>query len=278
MRVLVTGSTGRIGSRLVPRLLHANLQLRLLVRNPARADAFARRGAEVVTGDLRDPAAVRRALEDVYAVVHLAAADRKVPEAEIADVNQSATAMLASLSRSRRFIFASTHQVYGAGRGRPAREDDELHPPATAAYARSKALAEESLRALHRDGLDLRILRLGPVYGEGDPTLRETLEWARAWSPHKRLHLVHHADVGQATLRALAAEGIDGGVYNIADDAPITTYELHALQRTPVPEELARRPLDDPWEGLMDTSCARTQLGFRPIFPSVYAAQDAGAL
>jgi nucleoside-diphosphate-sugar epimerase len=278
MPVLVTGATGRIGSRLVPRLLRANVKLRLLVRNPQRVEAFVERGADVVTGDLRDPEVVKRALDEVYAVVHLAAAFRGVPEAEMEAVNLAATRQLAELSRQRRFVYASTGLVYGPGQGRPAREEDDPRPPALAPYPRSKAMAEEVLRALALGGLDLRILRLAFVYGDGDPHLEESLRWAVQWPAHKRLHMVHHADVGQAVLRLLLAEGLERRIYNIADDAPVTAHELCTINQQPVPPEAATRPLDDPWEGILDTSLARELLGFRPIYPTVYEAQDAGSL
>jgi len=278
MPVLVTGSTGRIGTRLIPRLQRANVKLRLLVRNPQRVEAFAERGADVVAGDLGDTEVVKRALDDVYAVVHLAAAFRGVPEAEMEAVNLKATQQLAELSRSRRFVYASTGLVYGPGRGRPAREDDELRPPPGAAYPRTKAQAEDALLEMARDGLDLRVLRLGFVYGDGDPHLEESLRWARQWPAHKRLHMVHHADVGQAVLRMLLVEGLERRVFNIADDAPVTAHELCALNHEVLGPEAASRPLEDPWEGIMDTSLAREVLGFRPIYPTVYEAQDAGSL
>ena len=102
--------------------------------------------------------------------------------------------------------------------------------------------------------------------------------WASKWPAHHRLHLVHHADVGQALVRALHADGIDGMTINIADDAPVTAVELHWLNGELVPDEAADRPLDDPWEGIVDTTTARVSLGFRPIFPTVYTAREAGAL
>jgi len=45
-----------------------------------------------------------------------------------------------------------------------------------------------------------------------------------------------------------------------------------------VPTEAADRKLEDPWGGILDTTATRTALGFRPIFPTLYAAKDAGAL
>jgi nucleoside-diphosphate-sugar epimerase len=135
---------------------------------------------------------------------------------------------------------------------------------------------EEALRG--RPALEVRVVRLAFVYGEGDPHLAESLMWARGWPAHKRLHLVHHADVGQALLRALHADGVDGATFNVADDAPVSAYELMRLNGEPVAADAATRPLDDPWEGIVETERARRVLGFRPIHPTVYAARAAGAL
>jgi nucleoside-diphosphate-sugar epimerase len=222
---------------------------------------------------------VQKALEEVWGVVHLAAAFRGVPEAKMGEVNVEATRTLGWMSNARRFVFASTQQVYGPGRGRPAREDDPLQPPADGAYPKTKAQAEEVLGEFQRGGLDLRMVRLGFVYGDGDPHLEESLRWAGGWPSHKRLHLVHHADVGQAIMRLLLAEGLDKQrTFNIADDAPLTAHELHVINGRPVPPEAATRALADPWEGILDTSLAREKLGFRPLYPTIYAAQDAGSL
>ena len=285
MTTLVTGATGRVGSRFVPRLLDQGEPVRVLVRDPERAEPLLRRGVEPLTGDLRDPAARERAVAGVDAVVHLGAVltalARGATEEETIAVNQEATVELARAALRAgvpRFVFASTNLVYGPGRGRPAREDDEPAPPGHA-YPASKAAAERALAALHRtDGLGLRIVRLAFVYGEGDPHLAESLRWAASWPAHQRLHMIHHADAGQALIRALRAEGVDGRTYNAADDAPVTAWELHRLNGVPVPDGAAARQLADPWEGIVDTTRIRTELGFRPLYPTVYAARDAGAL
>ncbi len=277
MTILVTGATGRVGSRFVPRLLQQGERVRVLARDPARAEPL---GAEVVAGDLRDTEALDRALKGADAVVHLGAAFRGVSDEEANAVNHTATVDLAEAALRAgvaRFVNASTTLVYGHGRGRPARESDAPAPPGWA-YPTGKAAAERALLSLHEaKGLPLRVVRLAYVYGEGDPHLAESVTWARGWPPHRRAHLVHHADVAQALLRALRADGMDGEIFNAADDAPVTALELLRLNGEPLAEDAASRALDDPWEGLCDTSKIR-ELGFRPIHPSVYAARDAGAL
>jgi nucleoside-diphosphate-sugar epimerase len=280
MTTLVTGATGRVGSHFVPRLLSRGHPVQVLARDRGRAQALRERGADVVEGDVRDAGALPDALSGADAVVHLAASFRGVPDNEAREVNQAATAALgrAALEAGvRRFVFASTNLVYGPGRGRPAREDDEPSP--TGAYPESKASAERALRELDGDGkLGLRIARLAFVYGEGDPHLHEVLAWARDWPAHKRLHLVHHADVAQGLLRALLADGLDGETFNVADDAPVTALDLLRLGGESPAADAADRPLEDPWEGIVDASAMRERLGLRPIYPSVWTALDAGAL
>ena len=55
MTTLVSGATGRLGSRFVPRLLAEGERVRVVVRNAEAAEALRTRGAETIVGDLRDP-------------------------------------------------------------------------------------------------------------------------------------------------------------------------------------------------------------------------------
>lgn len=72
MKVLVTGATGYIGGRLVPRLLERGHEVRVLVRNRARLGGRPWAGrVEVVEGDLRDPLADDRALQGCDAAYYL---------------------------------------------------------------------------------------------------------------------------------------------------------------------------------------------------------------
>jgi NADH dehydrogenase len=67
--IVVAGGTGTLGTRLVPRLAEAGLGVRVLTRNPARAQHLAGPGVEVVRGDVRDPASVTAALQGADVVI-----------------------------------------------------------------------------------------------------------------------------------------------------------------------------------------------------------------
>jgi nucleoside-diphosphate-sugar epimerase len=287
MRILITGATGQVGRRFVPRVLRRSVgadTVRVLVRGEKQAEPFALLGAETVAGDLREPADLRAAVTGMDAVVNVAAAFRGVPDEEAWAVNRDAALDLGRAAQEAgvsRFVQVSTNLVYGAGRGRPAVEDDEAIPGSRmwGVYPRSKREAEDGLLALHRaSGLDVRIGRLAFVYGEGDPHLAAALRWAAGWPAHQRMTMVHHADVAQGLLRLLYAPGVAGRAYNIADDAPMTAVELHWLNGAEVPGGMAERPLPDAWDGVVSTVRIRDELGFRPLYPSAWAARDAGVL
>ncbi|MGW2030074.1 NAD-dependent epimerase/dehydratase family protein [Streptomyces sp. NPDC001811] len=281
MLTLVTGATGQVGRGFVPRLLaqaRPGERVRVIVRDETRAAALAERGAEVVVGDLRDTDVLGKALTGADAVVNIAASFRGVPDEEIRAVNRDAAVELgraAVASGVRRFVQASTILVYGEGRGRPHVEDDPSVPggPMWMTYPESKLEAEHGLLAL--EGLDVRIGRLAFVYGEGDPHLPGITRWTATQPATKRHHLVHVADAAQGLLRLLYAPGADGRVYNIADDAPVTVLEIHQLLGAEPP---ADGPDPDPWYGIASTDRVRRELGYRPHFPTLWAARDAGAL
>ncbi|MCX4914635.1 NAD(P)-dependent oxidoreductase [Streptomyces sp. NBC_00687] len=285
MLTLVTGTTGEVGRRFVPRLLGqapAGDRVRVLVRDETRATALAGLGAEIAVGDLRDADTLVKALAGVDAVVNIAAAFRGVPDEEAWAVNRDAALELgraAEASGVARFVQVSTNLVYGTGRGRPLTEDDASMPGGLmwGAYPASKAEAERGLLALE-GGMDVRIGRLAFVYGEGDPHLAAVMRWAGNWAAGQRLQMVHHADVAQGLRRILYAPGAAGRIYNIADDAPVTAVDLHRINGVEVPPALYERTDSDPWHGIVSTDRIRHELGFRPIHPTVWSARDAGAL
>jgi nucleoside-diphosphate-sugar epimerase len=282
MKILVTGATGKVGSRFVPRLLAKGYDVSILVRDASKASALAVLGAKVITADLYDPGSLPAAVAGMDAVVHLAALFRTFTDNEgIVKTNREGTIALAEAALAagvKRFIFASTSNVYGSGYRRPAREDEKVNSSDPRAYSSSKIEAEQHLLGLHQSkGFDVRILRLAFVYGDKDPHIAEIIPLLKQLKRHSgsRMHMVHHLDVAQALLLLLNNAGLDGEIFNVADDAPITLYELAdsvgKAQETFDTEEGA---LNDPFEGIQDISKLRQRTGFRPMVPSYYVARD----
>ncbi|AWP27733.1 NAD-dependent epimerase/dehydratase [Paenibacillus vortex V453] len=280
MNIFVTGATGKVGSRFVPRMLQRGHQVKLLVRNAAKADWLYQQGAELLEGDLLQPESYVDDLQGTDVVIHLAAQFRGVDENTTRTANFDGSIALAHAALKAdvpRFVFTSTNNVYGSvNRLRPNREDDELRP--VHPYPQSKVEAEEALLQLHREqGLGVRIVRLPFVYGECDPHITESLPYFRSWNPAKRIHMIHHADVSQALMLAAIIPGFDGRIYNVGDDAPISIAELFQLHNSEIPSEALQKDYD-PWDMVVDTTRIRDELNYRPIYPSFYSARDAGAL
>ncbi len=280
MKILVTGATGRIGSRLVPRLVRRDHYVRVLVRHPESATALRAPGVDIVRGDITDARSLAQAVTDMDAIVHLAAFFRGATPAQAQAVNVDGTVALAHAAVAaevQQFVFISTNLVYGPGHGERFREQHPLHP--TSAYPISKLAAEQALLTLHQtQGLGLRILRLAFVYGEGDPHLTEGMRWFSNWNSNQEMHLVHHADVGQAVALVLDTPNIDGQIYNVADDEPTAAGDIVRLLGADIALDATSRPLDPAFHQLVDTSKIRWDLGFRPVYPSLRDAVAAGAL
>ncbi|WP_233595390.1 MULTISPECIES: NAD(P)-dependent oxidoreductase [Corallococcus] len=275
MKILVTGATGKVGSRLTRRLAERGHQVRALVRDPKRAAALNEARVELVQGDLLDVASLAATVRGVDAVVHCAAFFRGATPEQAHAVNDLGTQHLASAARAasvKRFIFTSTGLVYGSNGGRLAREDDPCAP--TAAYPVSKLAAERFLLAL--EGLDVRVLRLPFVYGDGDPHIEEVIPVMRSFPPAQRLSIGHHADVAQAVARLLDAPSPAHRIYNVVDDEAPELATLFASVGAPPPDgsnaEFARN-----FDTLLDGRRIREDLGFKPMFPRLADALAAGA-
>jgi nucleoside-diphosphate-sugar epimerase len=223
-RILVPGGGGYIGCVLVPRLVARGYRVRVLDRfwwGRENLDAVAP-DAEVVVGDIRDVPA--DALCDVDGVINLAGLSND-PTAEFDpdanwQINGLATESLARACLDHgisRYVFASSCSVYDGLPPGMHTEEAAIQP--RAAYAMSKAYAEDRLRELTWEGLIPVILRNGTAFG---------------WSPRMRFDLVVNTFVKDAMLSGrLLLHG--GGwmwrplvdVRDIAD-AMIAAYEAPA--------------------------------------------------
>ncbi len=275
MEILVTGATGKVGSRLIKRLAQRGDRVRALVRDLTRAAPLRADRIELVKGDLLDADSLPPAVRGVDAVVHCAAFFRGATPEQAHAVNNLGSQQLASAARAaavKRFVFTSTGLVYGATGGRLAREDDPCAP--TAAYPASKLAAERFLLAI--EGLDVRVLRLPFVYGDGDRHIEEAIPMMRGFPPTQRMSLGHHVDVAQAVSRLLDAPSPAHRIYNVVDDEAPDLATIFALVGAAPPDgsdaERARS-----FDALMDGRRIREGLGFKPEYPRLADAIAAGA-
>lgn len=264
MTILITGVTGLVGARLLPRLMEAGMDCRALVRAGREVPVRIAR----VEGDLFDLSTLAEAVDGVTDIIHLAAVFRTQDTDLIWKTNLEGTLNLIAVVKAHapkaRFIFSSTSTVYEGG-SHPGREDDELEPQQ--AYPASKVAAEKALR---ESGLNWAILRFPFVYGDGDGHLEALpkLAGAQKLHPATRLSTIHHRDI--TTAIKLALDGVfDERIVNITDDAPTTLYELASLVGEPF--DSSPEPLETPWRFHVDGSLAR-RLGFKPGVRTIYQA------
>lgn len=78
--ILVTGSTGNVGSALIEELAALGVRTRALVHTPEKAATVEREGVEATVGDLESPKTLDAALEDVERAFLLTPADPRQPE------------------------------------------------------------------------------------------------------------------------------------------------------------------------------------------------------
>lgn len=276
MKVLVTGATGKVGSRLVGRLLENGEQVKVLVRDGERARAMLGDTVERVEGDLLVADSLEQAVAGVDAVVHCAAFFRGATSEQAHATNDMGTRHLAEAARKAsvgRFVFASTGLVYGPRDDALADEDDPCDPPD--AYPLSKLAAERML--LSMAGLDVRILRLPFVYGAGDPHIQEVAPLMRGFPPGMKMSVGHHDDIAQAVIRLLHAEAPTHRIYNVVDDEAPDIAELFAAVGE-LPPDGSKPERATAFSTRMDGRRIREDLGFKPVFPRFRDAVEAGAL
>jgi len=219
MKVLVLGGSGYVGARLCALLRDSGWATALCAssRQPAP-------GVNGLRVDTRDPAALRRALAGVDAVVNCVAGSASAIGQGAALLTQAALA-----AGCRRLVHLSSMAVYGPAEGRL----DESCPldGSLGWYAAAKVEAEEHVAAFAAQGGAAVVLRPGCVWGPGSALwverIARLLQAGRlgdlgaagdGWS-----NLVHVDDVCQAVLAALRGTDARPGVrsYNLAaPDSP----------------------------------------------------------
>lgn len=141
---LVVGATGSLGGRIARSLLERGERVRILARSNSNYADLEREGAEVVTGDLKDPRSLERAVAGVSRVLTTANSASRGGEDNVETVDRQGTANLVEAARQaevERFVYVSTSAA-------------DLDSPVP--FFRAKA---ESEQKIVRSGLNYTILQ-----------------------------------------------------------------------------------------------------------------------
>ena len=249
MRVVVTGGTGYLGSAIVRALARAGHSPVVFSRHASAAGL----AGTAVNGDVRDAAAVRRAVGGADAVCHAAALvsvwQRRPTAFEDVNIAGLRTVLDACAAlRTPRIVYTSSFLALP-----PA---DAPEPLAANDYQRTKAQAREVARRAAAGGLPIVSLVPGVIYGPGPATegnlvgrlIRDHLAGALPGliAPDRRWSYAYVDDVADAHVRALT-DGRAGEEYPLGgENAPqMRVFEIVSeLTGRPLPRRI---PLAAAW-------------------------------
>ncbi len=274
MRVLVTGATGFTGGHLARALAAGGDEVRALVRTPDPGLAAA--GIEMVSGDLRDPAALRRAAAGVEVIYHIAAIYRQagLRDEQYRAVNAAAVRTVieaAASAGARRVVHCSTVGVHGDIARPPASESAPLKPGDI--YQVTKLEGEAIARtAAEETGVEVVIVRPTGIYGPGDRRLLKLFRGvARGRFPilgDGRIfyHLTYIDDLIAGFRLCATVPAAAGRTYILAGPEVTTLNELVAIvaEAAAVPPPRWHLPVWPFWiaGALCEAACA--PLGIEP--------------
>lgn len=305
---MLTGATGYLGRAVAEHLLEAGYHVQALVRDPADLDLAGHAGLVPWQGDLEDRPSLEAAARGADAVVHVAgltndwAADPRL----FHRVNAQGTGnVLEAARRARvpRVLATSTVMVFGPTDGLPAANEGTQRPNRAwfLPYQRSKARALELCREARSQGLDVRVVYPGALYGEGPLTpgnylarvMQHLLEGAYPMLPRTsgaRWCLAHVDDVARGHLLALE-RGDPCGEYILGGDNIPFDRMLEAMRdglalprlpsRVPGPVMMAGLGLICAWSAITGTEPPISLGGGRALlhewcFSSEHARRELG--
>lgn len=237
--ILVTGSTGFIGSHLIKRLIRQKQKLRILIRKKSQ---FGKIGKSIFIepfyGDLRDLSSLNGVMQDVDVVFHLASViNAKREHKDIYwNTNVFGTYNLLEIIRKERrqiqkFIFCSSVGAMGPLESIPADECTQCFPKNL--YEKSKFEAEKIVKDfVKREGIPVSIVRPSWVYGPGDMrTLKlfKTIKNRRfiiIGNGKTLIHPVYVEDVVRGLILCAFEKRSEGQTYIIAGERPLAVSEL----------------------------------------------------
>ncbi len=291
-RWLVTGGAGFIGSHLAEALVGRGETVRIadsFITGHRRNLAVVGDRAELVEGDLADPAVATRAVAGMDYVLHQAAipsVPRSVQDpatSNRANVDTTLQLLLAARdAQVKRVVYAASSSAYGDTPALPKREDMPTHP--LSPYALQKLVGEQYMQlftALY--GVETVSIRYFNVFGpRQDPSspysgvialfvtaLLEGKAPTIVGDGGQTRDFTYVANVVDGVLRAATALGASGEVINVATGRQISILELartlgEIIGVSARPVHVEARP-GDVRDSLADISKAKAILGYEPI-------------
>ncbi len=282
--VLLTGGAGYVGTQLVPKLLAAGHTVRVLDLFLFGDDVFDGINdprLEIVKGDIRDLPLVKRSMQGVDAVIHLACISND-PSFELdpnlgKSINYDCFGPMVDYAKDagvKRFVYASSSSVYGIKDEEHVTESLSLQPLTD--YSKFKAMCEDVLMAKREPGFATLILRPATVCGYSRRQRLDVIvniltnhaynnRKIRVFGGKQIRPNIHIEDMTDLYVQSLAwdAAAIDGGIYN-AGYFNQAVDELAEVVRRRVGDDVqvAVEPTDDNRSYRVDSSKIKRELGW----------------
>jgi len=283
-KILVTGSSGMIGTRLCEYLLDSGYEVCGIDK---KANTWSRRVDAITTlADLKDRSSLKRLPKDADIVVHLAANARVYdlvvdPAMAMENIEITFNALEHCRKNSiRRFIFSSSREVYGNSNKISYKEDEVSLNRCESPYSASK-IAGEALVYAYRQcyGTEFIVLRFSNVYGMYDDSDRVVPRFIKltgddrdleVYGKDKILDFTYIDDTVRGILKCIQCfDGVKNNVYNIASSKGTRIVDIARLIRSYMHGNNGIS-VEDSRTGevvkfIADITRAREKLGYMPV-------------
>jgi NADH dehydrogenase len=291
-RVLLLGSTGFVGRAVTHKLLDAGHQVRVLVRDPMKAAAYKVRGAQVMTGDVLNRAALQQASQGVEHIVSLVAVRRNKPQSMF-EVNADGPRVVGEIAKASGAKSVILVSAIGA------RLDQKYK------YLTSRWMGEQELA---KTGVPGTVLRFSVVIGE-DGGILDFFERTSAFGPFviipgdgkTQMQPILREDAARCIVEAIGKDDLLGKIIELGGPEVVTSETIYnwfltargikkprlhipadllkpgatvmeLLQDDPIatPDEIASTQLPNIADGLDSVTA---HFGWRPSAPSTWVTE-----
>lgn len=230
--ILLTGSTGFVGTHAVHNLVNRGYKVRCFVRSTSDKSRLPSK-VDTVVGHLLNYESLQEAVEGCWGVMHVAGITRARESREFYRINSDGTANLVKAAGEadvKRFLLCSSQAAGGPSTPEQRRKVSDPPAPLTE-YGKSKLGGEEALKSGAKD-MWWCIVRPSAVYGPWDRAFLSIARWIklgiklRLGDGNMPFALIHAADLAMAMRQAIEAETESGSIWYATDGVDHTMEEL----------------------------------------------------